>query len=185
MEDVQGREVRADHVHHRVDRDRTHRRQPLGFGFANERIAVGVGERAADGLEVVARVKSLADRHGLAQRLAVPQESRSREHIDLRARIVDVVFARDPVTRERQKVRERVPEHGAPSVPDMHRPGGIGGHVFDVDRVWLGGPAPAEVCAVPQDDAKNIIEQRGLDPQIEEARSRDLGPAIPGSCANA
>ena len=71
------------------------------FRHVDERAAMLLGERLADRLQVVARIEPF--RNGadvLAQRLAIAQECRAREHVHLPARIVDVVFARDVIARE-------------------------------------------------------------------------------------
>ena len=59
------------------------------------------GERLPDRLQIVAGIKAfrnLAD--VLAERLAVAQESRPREYIDLRAGVVDIIFPDDIVAGE-------------------------------------------------------------------------------------
>ena len=69
-------------------------RQPFGFRHRQQPVAVFGGERLPDRLQIVAGIepfRNLAD--VLAERLAVAQESRAREHIDLGAGIVDVIFA--------------------------------------------------------------------------------------------
>ena len=68
------------------------------------------------------------------QRLAIAQESRAREHIDLRARVVDVVFARDVMAGEREQICQGIAKHRAAPMADMHGPGRVGGNIFDVDR---------------------------------------------------
>ena len=99
-----------------------------------ERAAVLGRERDADRLEIIAGIEAFRNRADvLAQRLAVAQVSRAREHVDLRAGIVDVVLARDLVAGELQQVRERIAEHRAAAMPDMHRPGRVGRDVFDID----------------------------------------------------
>ena len=100
--------------------------------------AVFGGERLADRLEIVAGIKPFRDRADVfAERLAVAQEGRAREHVDLRAGIVDVVFARDLVAGEGEQVGERVAEHRAAAMADMHRPGRVGRDIFDIDRLAL------------------------------------------------
>ena len=81
------------------------------------------------------------------ERLAVAQIGGAREHIDLGAGIVDVVFAGHRKAGESQQVRERIAEHGAAAMADMHRPGRIGRDVFDIDRLGLADIAAAECRA--------------------------------------
>ena len=114
--DVERREVLADHVHHGVDGGLAHERQPFGFGLVEQARAMLLGQPLADGLQVVARIEALRDRADLlAQRLAVAQEGRAGEHIDLRAGIVDVVLAGDLVAGEMRAARRahrRTPRRG-------------------------------------------------------------------------
>ena len=90
-------------VHHHGDRLGAHDRQPRAFRHRLELVAVLGGERLPDRHEIVAGIepfRNLAD--VLAERLAVAQECRAREHVDLRAGVVDVIFARDVVAGEMQ-----------------------------------------------------------------------------------
>ena len=102
-------------------------------------------KRLADRLQIVAGIEALRDRTDvLAQRLAVAQIGGAGEHVDLGAGIVDVVLAGHRVAGEGQQVRERIAEHGAAAMADMHRPGRVGRDVFDVDLLGLAEIALAE-----------------------------------------
>ncbi len=129
----------------------------------------------ADGLQVVARIEAL--RNGadiLAERLPVTQEGRAGEDIDLRARVVDVVFAADLVAGEMQQFRQRIAEDRAASVAHMHRPGGVGGDVFHVHRLAGALPAAAEAVGVEQGGSQDLVQHMGFQPEIDEARPGDL-----------
>ena len=76
------------------------------------------GEPLADGLQIIARIEAFWDRNCLAERLAVAQIGRAREHFDLGAGVVDVIFARDLEAGEVEQVRQRVTEHRAAAVAD-------------------------------------------------------------------
>ena len=133
-------------------------------------------ERRANRLQIVAGIKALGDRADIfAQRLAVAQIGRAREHIDLRAGIVDVVFARDREAGEGEQVRQRVAEHGAAAMADMHRPGRIGRDIFDVDRAHR---RRCRSCrnADPRSTAlRNAVDPGGrLKREIDEAWAGDL-----------
>ena len=80
------------------------------------------------------------------ERLAIAQIGGAREHIDLRAGIVDVILARNIVAGKRKQIGKRIAEHGSATVTDMHRSGGIDGDIFDVD-LFGGAPCPIGRCA--------------------------------------
>ena len=133
------------------------------------------GERLPDRHEIVARIqpfRNLAD--VLAERLAVAQECRAREHVDLRAGVVDVVFARDVVASEIQQAAQRIAEHRAPAVADMHRPGRVGGDVFDVDLGAVADRAFAVGRGLAQHVAQRVRPDLGLQGEIDEAGPGDV-----------
>ena len=136
MRDAERGEIVADHRHHRGDGALADQRQPLGLRPCRAAAAPNSAASAAPTrLQIVAGIEALRDRADrLAERLAVAQEGRAGEHVDLRAGVVDVIFARHLAAGEGQQVGERVAEHGAARVADMHRPGRIGADIFDVDR---------------------------------------------------
>ncbi len=108
----------------------------LASSMAFQRVAELGLQRLADRLEIIARIEALGDvTDVLAERLAVAQERGTRQHIDLGAGIVDVVLARHPEAGEGQQIGQRVAEHRAAAVADMHRAGRVGRDVFDVDRL--------------------------------------------------
>ena len=120
--DVERGEVVADHRHHRVDGALAHDRQPFRLGLLLERRAIFAREALADGLEIVAGIEAFGDRADVfAQSLAVAQEGRARQHVDLAAGVVDVIFARRLAAREDEQARKGVAEHRAARVADMHR----------------------------------------------------------------
>ena len=81
-----------------------------------ELVAMLGRERLPDRHEIVAGIepfRNLAD--VLAERFAVAQEGRAREHVDLRAGVVDVIFARDVVAGKIKQARtahRRTPRRG-------------------------------------------------------------------------
>ena len=132
-------------------------------------------QRLADRLEVIAGIQplgNLADR--LTERFEVAQERRASEHVDLSAGVVDVVFAGDVIAGEGEQIGERVAEHGATAMADMHRAGRIGRHVLDIDLVAAADRAAAIGRALRQHRAQLIGPDLGLQRQIDEARPGDL-----------
>ena len=175
MGDAKQREIVADQRHHRLDRLAAHDRQPLRLAHVAKRGAVLRGQRRADRLQVVARIKSVGDRTDvLAERLAVAQMHRAGEHIDLGAGIVDVVLARDVVAGEGQQRGERVAEHGAARVTDVHGAGRIGGNILDVDALAAADGAAAVGVAGRDERGENRMPRRWLETQVDEARPGDF-----------
>jgi hypothetical protein len=148
--DVERGEIALDHFHHHGDCPGAHSWQPLRFAHAKKLVAMLGCEHLPHGLQIVSGIEALRDRADVfAERLAVAEECGACEHIDLGAGIVDVVFACDIVAGEIQEACERVAEHRAPAMTDMHRPGRIGRDIFDIDLRARGGRAPAEGLALP------------------------------------
>ena len=137
--DVEGAEVLLDQRQHGR---RWPRRAPAAASAPRESSSsewpCSFGQRRADRLQVVAGIepgRDLAD--VLAQRLAVAQIGGAGQRIDLRAGIVDVVLARHLVAGELQQVGQRIAEHRAAAMADVHRPGRVGRDVLDVDALAL------------------------------------------------
>src|SRR5262249_36170891 len=96
VRDVEREKIIADVRHHHVDGMIAVGREALRLRLVLQAGAIAGGELRSHRLEVVAGIEAF--RYGgdvLAERLAVAQERRARERVDLRAGIVDVVFARD------------------------------------------------------------------------------------------
>ncbi len=110
----------------------------------------------------------------LAERLAIAQERRAGEHVDLGAGVVDVVFARDVVARELQQAAQRIAEHRAAAMADMHRPGGVGRDVFDIDLLGRAHWTLAVAGALAQHGAQRVRPGRRLQSQIDEAGAGDV-----------
>src|SRR5262249_62243383 len=122
-------------------------------------------------LEVVAGIEAL--RYGtdvLAERLAVGQERRGCERVDLGAGVVDVVFARDLEAAEGEQVGERIAEYRAAAMTDVQRSGRVGGHVFDVDRGAFAHVAASIVRTGCEHRAQGAAPGRGRDRQVDETR---------------
>ena len=95
MGDVERGEIVADHRHHRLDGALARDRQPFRLRLAHQPRAKFAREIFADRLQIIAGIEALGDRADvLAERLAVAQEGGAREHVDLAAGVVDVIFAR-------------------------------------------------------------------------------------------
>ncbi len=93
-----------------------------------------------------------------AESFAIAQKGGAREHVDLRAGVVDVIFARHAPSGEAEQVRQRVAKNGAARVADMHRSGRIGADIFDIDRTAAASRAGAVSAPSFQDGAQDVLE---------------------------
>ena len=177
MADIEGGEILLDQHQHGRDRRLAHQRQPALLGEVEQRGSVLLRQRLADRLQVVAGIeprRDLAD--VLAQRLAVAQVGRARQRVDLGAGVVDVVLARHVVAGEREQIGERIAEHRAAAVADVHGTGRIGRHVLDVDPLALAEIGAAIGRALFQDRGNDALPEGRPEAHVEEARPRHLDP---------
>ena len=176
MGDVEGGEIGADHRHHRVDGALARHWQPFRLGLVLERRAELARQILADRFEIVARIEALGDRADvLAQGLAVAEVGRARQDVDLAAGVVDVIFARGLAAGKDQEAREGVAEHRAARMADVHRPGRVGAHIFDVDRPLRARRPGPEAHALGEDRAQNPLVDLRLEHDVDEARPGGFG----------
>ena len=122
--------------------------QPLGLGLVAERAGdTRAASSSPDRDQVVAGIEAARDLDDLAERLAVAQERRLGEHLDLPAGVVDVVLAGHVVARVGHQRGQRVAEHRAAGMAHMHRAGRVGRDVLDVDLLALADVGAAEIGA--------------------------------------
>ena len=132
-------------------------------------------QRLPDRHEIIAGIEPFRDLADVfAKRFAVAQECRAREHVDLRAGIVDVVFARHVVAGKIEQAAQRIAEHGTATMADMHRPGRIGRDVFDIDLGALADPALAVGRSLAQHGAQFVRPDLRFQGEIDEAGTGDL-----------
>ena len=157
------------------------------------------GELLADNDQVFAAVLQAAGnfvgevllRQRRADRLQVAPIGGPGERGDLRTGVVDVVFLGHRVAGFAQQVGERIADHGAAAMADMHRTGGIGRHVFHVDPCACPGEAVpiglagaqdaghrADAARRSDDDRIAALEprdgRRAADPHLTDHRLHDL-----------
>ena len=177
MVDIEQREIVADEVEHRLDRASRNSGSHSLFGRAAYSSPYWAASTIADGLQIVARVKALGDLADvLAERLAVPQVNRAGERIDLRARIVDIIFLGDAEARRLEHPGEAVADHGAAAMAHVQRPGRVGRHIFDIDALVVADRRQAVSLAFAQDRPKLVAPRVGRQPQVDEAWTRRSRP---------
>ena len=176
MGDVECGEIGADHRHHRVRGALARHRQPFRLGHVPERRAELARQILADRFQVVAGIEALGHRTDvLAQGLAVAKVGRARQDVDLAAGVVDVIFARRLATGKDQEAGERIAEHRAARMADVHRPGRVRADVFDVDRPLRARRAGPEARALGQNGPQNLLVNLWLEDDIDEARPGGFG----------
>ncbi len=110
------------------------------------------------------------------KRFAVAQVGRTCQHIDLSARIVDVIFAGHVEPSLLQQRRQRVANHGAAAMTDMHRPSRIGGYEFDIDLAAVADVAIAVARSGAENFAQPLVPERVRQRQVDKARGRRPRP---------
>ncbi len=123
--DVEQRQIRADHRHHRVDGPVLDDGERLRLRMSSSRLpnsAASAWPRGPGSRRDRGR-RNLADR--LAERFPVAQHRRATENVDLRTGIVDDVFLHDIVAGKGQDVGGRVADHGAAQWPTCIGPVGL------------------------------------------------------------
>ena len=125
--------------------------------------------------EIIARVETLRDRPDrLPQRLAIAEIGRTGELIDLGTAIVDVVLAGDGIAHCFEEVGERVAEDRTAGVPDMHRAGGVGRDVLDIDLRPTAPGSPAIGGIGLDQRLEHAVPIGGLQSEVDEAGAGDL-----------
>jgi hypothetical protein len=108
--------------------------------------------------------------------LATPQRRhRSTELVDLAAGVVEVVLARHLLPARLEDSTEQVTDEGAAGVTDRERAGRVSRNELHVDAARRDRFDATPGSGVGQDPIDHRLEGTGLDPDIEEARRRDLG----------
>ena len=146
-----------------------HHRQPLGLGHREKRLAVFRGQRLPNRLEIIAGVKpfgNLAD--VFTQGLAIAEERRTREHVDLGAGIVDVIFSDNIEACELKQAGQCIAKDRAAAVADMHRPGRISRDVFDIDLLARPDRALTVSVALAQHRPQRVCPGRYFQSEIDE-----------------
>ena len=173
--DAERAEIVFDHHEHRLQSRGPRDGQPIAFRHGKKLFAVLGRELLADRLEIIAGIKPFRNRADLfAERFAIAQECRARERIDLSARVVDIIFAGHCKAGEGEKIGERIAEHRAPAMADMHGAGRVGRHIFDVHRFPFADRAPAVSGALFEHHAQHARPKGRGKRQIDEAGSRDV-----------
>ena len=96
------------------------------------------------------------------------------EHPHLASAVVEVVLPRDLVTRCVQQTREHVADHGLATVAEGQRTGGVGRDELDLNALSASGRGTAEFRSEFQHEAHQVLPAALRQPQVQEARSRDL-----------
>jgi hypothetical protein len=97
------------------------------------------------------------------------------QHAERRAPVTDVVLAQDGVAAPFEHARERIADHRAAQVADVHLLRDVRVRVVDHDTLGCGGHLHAEAFAAVRDRGRRT-QPLGAQPDVEEARIGDLDP---------
>ena len=150
--------------------------QPFAFAASDKCVAMVSRQLLPDRDQIVARIKPFGNiANVLAQRLAITQMHRPGEDIDLPASIIDIIFADDLMPGKFEQAGQRIANHSAPAMAHMHRPGGIGGDIFDIDRLARAQIGTAIIRRLASQSPPIPSSQTAcIQPQIDKARPGNL-----------
>ena len=143
-------------------------------GVGEPAVAVGLGDLGGEIDHVCALVAAVGEVGVAAVGLAVAGEEGLAEESDLSAGVVDVILALDLAAGGGENGGEGVAEHGAASVADLERTGGIGGDEFDLDAGAVAVIAGAPLGAGCDDVVEAGAFPVGVQGEVEEAGAGDL-----------
>ena len=92
--DAQRGQIIFDQLHHRLGGKGANFGQPNIFGLLQIGIANFIFQRLTNRHQIIPRICAIFKGNLLAMRLEIAQVNRARQNIDLRAAIIDVIFAR-------------------------------------------------------------------------------------------
>ena len=140
------------------------------------RIAARIQPGAGHVLDILALVVVRVERHRphvLAQLGGAGQDGVGQAP-DLPAGVVDVELAEDVVARPLQEIGDHVADRRAPTMADVHRPGGVGTDELHHRAQPIAGVAAAEAIPVLPDRVQRLVPHVLGQLQIQEAGSGDL-----------
>jgi hypothetical protein len=113
--------------------------------------------------------------HRRAQSLQVTPVSGPGQRAHLCARIVDVEFLGDGKASLGQQIGQRVAHNGATAMADMHRAGGVGRDILDIDAHARPNGGGAIGLARPQHRRQYAAQHRRLEGDVDKTRPGGSG----------
>ena len=99
----------------------------------------------------------------------------TRQHVDLTAGIIDIVFLGHVIAHHREQTGQNIPKHPPPHVPHMHGAGGVGRDIFHNHRhpltQILGAVMGAGLINTPQ----FLLPKLCCHPQVNKPGPRHIG----------
>ena len=105
----------------------------------------------------------------------VAQPGRQAEDVHLPAGVVDVILTGDIPAGEAQQARQRGAVGGPSTVTDVQRPGRVGRDEFDLHLLPAAQHRLPEALAVGEDRLDDAGLGTGIEPEVDEPRTRHLG----------
>ena len=174
-DDAEGPEIVPDAFHDRACRVvREEREDRLLASGVEITVALLLEDFPGELDDVIAPVTLLREIHLDALELKIAVIDRPPQVVHLLPHVVDVILPCHGIPRRPEDVGHHVPDHGAPGMPYMQGPGGVGAHELHHDLA-----APAEAgAAVSLPQLFHFLQERRpdvlLQVEIDEARSCDL-----------
>ena len=125
-------EISLNQLHHGRDGELTHGGKPFPLGATKICIS-NLGFKGLTHLDqVIAWIGAILKGHSLTMRLEIAQIHRTRQNIDLRPAIIDVIFARHVISCVIQQAGQSIAKDRAARMAHMQGPCRVGRHIFDI-----------------------------------------------------
>ncbi len=151
------------------------KRQDVLFRLIQKIRPVPVGDLPGDVLDVTAPVVPFLQCHGFAVQLLVPQPGGEAQVVHLVADVIDVILGGNVVAGFFQEPRQGVADGGAPAVPHVEGPGGIGADKFQKHFFLASHFAFPEPGALPRHLLHPFEEKGRRHPQVDEPGAGRFG----------
>ncbi len=176
--DSKCRQVCSYKIEHRRHRGLLHDWKPFGIRHFPQFFAKLVLEQRPYRFEIIAWIKTRRDfAYVFTESLAVPKVCAPRKSLDLRSRVINVVFLDDIVAGKSQQIGKSIANDGTANVSDMHWSGRVRRHIFDIHLRRRLQSSRSKALTKTKNTAEDPLPNGRCDPEVDEPRSsyRRLG----------